>query len=460
MTAVSAFPFDRQRLAQLRAREDARFSARTQGSQALREEARAYMPQGVPMAWMVSLNRFSPPFIQHAADAGFTDVDGHHYVDFNVADLSMTMGYSPAPIIAAVNRQVRQGAQFLLPTADAIQVAKLLAERVGVPYWQFTLSASGANTEVIRIARHLTGREKIIVFDGHYHGHIDETLVQQTAQGVAAEQLGLPKNSAAHTLILPFNDLPALEQALAHNDVALVLTEPALTNCTLVQPAPDFLQGVRRLTQQYGSLLCLDEAHTFQFAHGGLTGAWQLDSDFVVLGKGLGSGIAFALYGMSEPIARHLERFTDSDIGPVGLATGGTLYASALAVSVARACLEEVLTPTNFQRVEQLGSRLACGLQQLFTHHQLPWQAFQLGPRSGYCLSPQLPRNGAEAQVSMDVEFIDCRRLYMANRGVWDGILSAGPQVSFAHNAADIDLYLQVAAAFLDELFSPQGAHP
>lgn len=454
MTAAHAFSFDRQRLAQLREREDASFSARTQGSQALRAEAQAFMPQGVPMAWMVSLNRFSPPFIQHAAGAGFTDVDGNHYLDFNVADLSMTMGYGPGPIVEAVSRQVRQGAQFLLPTADAIAVAKLLAERVGLPCWQFTLSASGANTEVIRIARHITGREKIIVFDGHYHGHIDETLATLGEHGVAPEQLGLPKNSAAQTLILPFNDLPALEQALAHNDVALVLTEPALTNCTLVQPQAEFLQGVRRLTQQYGTLLCLDEAHSFQFAYGGLTAAWQLEADFVVLGKGLGSGIAFALYGMSDAIARHLERFTDSDIGPVGLATGGTLYASALAVAVARACLEEVLTRANFQRIEQLGQRLAGGLQQLFNDYQLPWQAFQLGPRSGYCLSAELPVNGAEAQLSMDVEFIDCRRLYMANRGIWDGILSAGPQVSFVHSEADIDAYLGVARDFLAELFN------
>lgn len=453
MTAAPAFSFDRQRLAQLREREDASFSARTQGSQALREEARAYMPQGVPMAWMVSLNRFSPPFIQHAEGSGFTDVDGNHYLDFNVADLSMTMGYGPGPIVEAVSRQVRAGAQFLLPTADAIAVAKLLAERVGLPCWQFTLSASGANTEAIRIARHITGREKIIVFDGHYHGHIDETLATLGEHGVTPEQLGLPKNSAAQTLILPFNDLPALEQALAHNDVALVLTEPALTNCTLVQPQAEFLQGVRRLTQQYGSLLCLDEAHTFQFAYGGLTAAWQLEADFVVLGKGLGSGIAFALYGMSDAIARHLERFTDSDIGPVGLATGGTLYASALAVAAARASLEQVLTPANFQRIASLGKRLADGLQAIFNAQQLPWQAFQLGPRSGYCLSASLPVNGAEAQRSMDVEFIDCRRLYMANRGIWDGILSAGPQVSFAHSEADIDAYLDVARGFLTELF-------
>lgn len=454
MSASLPFAFDRPRLAALHAREEAVFKQRTQRSQALREAARRHMPQGVPMAWMVSLNRFSPPFIETAGGATFTDVDGNRYLDFNVADLSMTMGYGPAPVVEAVSRQVRQGAQFLLPTADALAVGQRLAEQVGLPCWQFTLSASGANVEVMRIARHLTGREKIVIFDGHYHGHIDDTMVHQAEQGVVHEQLGLPRGSAANTLIVPFNDLDALERVLAAEDVALVLTEPALTNCTLVQPDPGYLEGVRRLTQRYGSLLCLDEAHTFQFAHGGLTGAWGLQTDFVVLGKGLGSGIAFALYGMSTAIAQHLERFTDSDIGPPGLATGGTLYASALAVSTARACLEQVLTKPNYQRIERLGGRLARGLREAFARHDLPWCAFELGPRSGYCLTPDLPRNGAQANLSMDAAFIDCRRLFMANRGIWDGILSAGPQVSFAHGEADVDHYVDVADAFLAELFA------
>ena len=116
--------------------------------------------------------------------------------------------------------------------------------------------------------------------------------------------------------------------------------------------------------------------------------------------------------------------------------------------------LEQVLTASNYQRIEGLGQRLAEGLRLAFATYDLPWQAFQLGPRSGFCLTAELPRNGAEANLSMDAEFIDCRRLFMANRGIWDGILSAGPQVSFAHTEADIDRYVEVASAFLAELFA------
>ena len=443
---------DRDKLAQLRAREDAHFIARTPGSAALIERARAHMPNGVPMAWMAGLYRTPPIVAASGAGAAFCDVDGNRYLDFNVSDLSMTMGFGPPPIVAAVSRQIAQGAHFLLPTQDALFVAEALAQRVGLPFWQFTLSASGANTEVIRIARHLTGRQKIAVFGGHYHGHIDETLVCEDGGKVVADLLGLTPDAAAHTLILPFNDLDALEAALRKRDIALVLTEPALTNCNVVLPEPGFLAGLRALTREHGSLLCIDEAHTFQFAYGGLTRQWDIACDFVVLGKGLGTGIGFALYGMSDDVGRAVARYQDNDVGPKGLATGGTTYATAVAAAAARAALDEVMTPAAYARVSALGARLADGLEALFAARGLPWRAFRLGPRSGYCLQPTLPRDGAQAQVSLDAELIDARRVYMANRGLWDAVGSAGPQASFVHEPADVDRYVAVAGQFLDEI--------
>ena len=410
------------------------------------------MPGGVPMAWMKGLYRTPPIFVSHGEGATFFDVDGNGYLDFNVCDLSMTMGYGHPAIEEAVCSQIHRGAHFLLPGEDAIVVSELLAERTGIPCWQFTLSASGANTEVLRIARFLTGRDKVVVFGGHYHGHIDETLVDQKEDGVKQALLGLPRDAALDTRIVPFNSLESLEVALASQDVALVLTEPALSNCNIVLPEPGFLAGVRELTQRYGSLLCLDEAHTFQFADGGLGRHWRLGCDFLVLGKGLGSGVSFGLYGMTDDIAHVVARHIDIDTGPAGLATGGTLYASALAMAAARAALEQVLTPAAFERVTRLGARLADGLDGLFESKNLPWKAFRLGPRSGYCLASELPKNFNEAEVSLDYEFIDSRRVFMANRGIWDAVASAGPQVSFAHTASDVDRYLATAGLFLDEL--------
>ena len=236
------------------------------------------------MSWMFGLYRTPPLYIDRGQGASFTDVDGNDYLDFNLCDLSMTIGYGNESVAAALGRQAKRGAHYLLPTEDAIAVSKILAERMGLPFWQFTLSASGSNTEVIRIARFMTKRSRIVIFGGHYHGHIEETLVREESGRSVPETDGLSPGSAAHTAIVPFNDLQALERTLAAGDVAVVLTEPVMTNCNLVMPDPDFHRGVRELTRRYGALLCIDEAHTFQLAFGGLSNAWRMDADFIELG--------------------------------------------------------------------------------------------------------------------------------------------------------------------------------
>jgi glutamate-1-semialdehyde 2,1-aminomutase len=452
MAATDSNCIDRTKLYAIRKREDALFSSRTTHSTRILGRALQHMPGGVPMGWMKGLYRTPPIYVDRGEGPRFVDADGNSYLDFNVCDLSMTMGYGPEAIVDAVTRQIRRGAHFLLPTEDAVVVSDLLAERTRVPYWQFTLSASGSNTEVLRIARFLTGRSKVVVFAGHYHGHIDETLVAMGDDKLEPALLGLPPDAASNTHILPFNSLESLETVLEEEDIALVLTEPALTNCNIVLPQPNYLAGVRELTRQHGTLLCLDEAHTFQFAYGGLVGAWQLDSDFVVLGKGLGTGISFGLYGMSEEIAEVFANHMDVDTGPSGIATGGTLYGSAIALATARAALVDMLTPDAYDNVNALGKRLADGLDGLFVSKNLPWTAFRLGPRSGYCLSETLPVNYDEARISLDYELIDTRRVFMANRGIWDAVASAGPQASFANSERDVDEYLSVADEFLSEI--------
>jgi glutamate-1-semialdehyde 2,1-aminomutase len=452
-TMPTHIAINRSRLDTVRERETRAFADRTRASETLRARASRHLPNGVPMTWMSGLYRFPPIYITHGEGASFFDVDGNSYLDFNVCDLSMTMGFGPVPIVEAVSGAVRRGAHFLLPTEDSILVAEELAARVGLPYWQFTLSASGANAEVIRIARVITGRHKILIFEGHYHGHLDETLVARTTSGeIVPELLGIGASASKDTVVLPFNDLEALEARLSRGDIALVLTEPALTNCTLVKPAEGFLPGLRALTQRNGTLLCYDEAHTFQFAYGGLVGERRLECDFVVLGKGLGTGISFGLYGFGESIADSFTRHSDVDIGPRGIATGGTTYATTVAVAAARAALFEVLSREAYQRLHALGERLAAGLDRVFARNGLCWSAQQLGPRVSYCLTPQMPRTGAEAMLSIDADFIDTRRLFLANRGIWDAVASAGPQVSLAHAQDDIDCYITAVSLYLEQI--------
>ena len=444
--------YDPNRLHALRTREDALFRSRIPRSLALAARARKSMPNGVPMAWMAGLYRHPPLFVVEGSGALFQDVDGHTYLDMNQADLSMNCGYGPVSVVAAGSERLRQGSQFLLPTEDAIVASELLAERFEIPFWQYTLSASSANIEALRLARVATGRDRLVVFQGAYHGHLDETLVEREGTTTVPSLLGLPAQVAQQARVVPFNRPDALEAALAPLDVAAVITEPALTNLGVVQPAPDFHAYLRAVTQQMGTLLILDETHTQMAAWGGLTRELGLEPDMVTLGKSLGGGIAIGAYGISEPLAQVMERYLDIDIGPGGLAMGGTMYANALCLATARATLQNVLTREGYQRVAALGTRLADGIERAASTHGLAWRAHRLGGRSGFCLRPTLPLNAEEAALSLDPDFIDTRRVFMANRGIWEAIATAGPAASFAHTDTDIDRYLDVLNSFLDEI--------
>ncbi len=434
---------DRDRLEALGARESERLAARLPRTQALLARARRSQPNGVPMAWMAGLHRHPPPFVVRGEGAWFEDVDGHRYLDMNQADLAATLGFAPQPVVEAVRAQLENGSIFLLPTDDGIWATEELARRSGLPFWQFTGSASAANAEALRIARLATGRERVVMFEGKYHGHIDESL------GSDGGYLGLPQDAGRKILQVPFNDLEALNAALAPKDAAALIAEPLLTNCNLVFPDDGFWEEAAKLCRAAGTLLIIDEAHSHSFAFGGMTRAWSLAADITTLGKGIGSGIAFGAYGMTAPLAALSEKNLDVDVAATGLATGGTTYANPLALTAARAALQHCLKETDYARVESLGKRLAEGLQGLFDRRGLAWRAPQIGGRSGWILTARLPRTAREAAASLDRRFVDTRRHFMANNDVWEAVATAGPACSFAHTEANVDRYLEVSDAFL-----------
>jgi glutamate-1-semialdehyde 2,1-aminomutase len=452
LRAMSGATIDRDRLHAVRAREEAAFNRRTRHSAELAERARRSMPDGVPMAWMAGLYDHRPLFVARGAGSRFTDVDGNEYVDFNQADLSASCGFAPPAVLEAIAERAARGLQFLLPVEEAIEAAELLAERYGPPAWQFTLAASSANAEAIRLARHRTGREVIVVFGGHYHGHVDDTLAEGDERGARPELLGVNPRATAATRIVPFNDLAALERVLARERVAAVITEPALTNVGVVMPGDGFHASLRELTRAHGSLLIIDETHTQTAAYGGLTRAWALEPDVVTLGKSLGGGVPIGAYGMTEDLQEWMQRHRDAYGRVPGLATGGTTFANPLSLAAAVATLRHVQTPQAFERAAALGARLADGIEAAAARHGLAWRAHRLGGRSGYCLEPELPRDAADAERSLDLALIDARRLHMANRGVWEAIASAGPAVSLAHEEGDLEEYLGALEAFLADV--------
>ena len=406
--------------------------------------ARAHMPNGTPMAWMVSDND-QPVYVDHGEGPGFTDIDGFTYLDFNASDMAMFGGHANPAIVAAVQAQAARSTQFLLPTEASVEVAEELARRYPVPQWQFTLSATQANTEAIRLARAVTGREVIVLFEGHYHGHFEEGLVNAEDGQVTVTQRGLSKGVTGRVRIAQFNDPATLRAALEPGDVALVLTEPAMTNYVhLLAPEPGWHESLRELTRQHGTLLALDETHTHVVGPGGATGLWGLRPDMVTIGKAVAGGVPMGAYGVTAELGEQLDAARN-------VATGGTLFGNPLSAAAAKAALTEVLVPAAYAHTSALGGELADGIEAAIRSAGLPWTVIRLGPRSGQWYGPR-PRTGAEAHALTDGPLTRLIRIWLANRGVWEALPGAGPTVSVPAARGDVTRYLEAYADLLARL--------
>lgn len=444
---------ERRKLDELKAREDAAFVAARPRSAGCWERGSAVMPNGVPMSWLRTSYDHPPLFVEGGAGAHFQDVDGHDYADFNIADMSMFAGYAPGPVVEAVTDRMARGHQFLLPNEDAIWVAEELGRRYGLPKWQFTLSATHANTEVLRVARTATGRDRVLMFDGKYHGHFDEALVVLEDGRVVPEETGLPSDVAARTVLVPFNDPDALATALEGRSIALVLTEPAPTNEVGLQlPQEGFHDALRSITRDTGTLLAYDETHTQVVGPGGLTARWALQPDLVTVGKSIASGVPLGAYGMTPAVADILERPGGRDDPTSTVATGGTLFGNPMSMAAARATMGEVLVPEAYDHTQQMGARLADGIEKVISDAGLPWTTHRFWPRSGVTFAPTMPRNAAEAAADLDVPLRRLMRVYLANRGVWEAIVGAGPTCSVPCGPDDVERYLAAFGELIGEL--------
>jgi glutamate-1-semialdehyde 2,1-aminomutase len=435
---------DRGRISSLLERELARFRADRPRTLAMIDRARAHMPGGMPMAWMAADND-QPVYVDHGRGPGFTDVDGFSYVDFNASDMAMFCGHANPQIVAAIAAQAARSTQFLLPTEASVQVAEELARRYPVPQWQFTLSATQANTEVIRLARAVTGREVIVLFQGHYHGGFEEGLVDVEDGQARTLQRGLSKGVTGRVRIAQFNDADTLRRALEPGDVALVLTEPAMTNTIhMLLPEPGWHDDLRTLTRDYGALLAIDETHTHVVGPGGATALWQLRPDMVTIGKAVAGGVPMGAYGVTAALGEELDPGRN-------VATGGTLFGNPLSAAAALAALTQVLVPEAYARTTALGAELADGIESAISSAGLPWTVIRLGPRSGQWYGP-MPRTGAQAYARTDRELTRLIRIWLANRGIWEALPGAGPTVTVPATRADVTRYLEAYAELLSAL--------
>jgi len=430
-------------LAEAHAAELERFAQQHPRSRELFERAQGSLVSGVPMTWMAKWVGGHPVYAASARGARITDVDGHEYVDFALGDTGAMAGHSPAATVAAVQRRLADdgGATLMLPTEDAAWVGEELARRFGVPLWSFALTATDANRWALRLCRAITRRPYVLVFNFCYHGSVDETFV--TTAGSRAGNVGPPVDPTTTTRVAEFNDLDAVERLLADEQVACVLTEPALTNIGIVLPEAGFLDGLRAACDRTGTLLVADETHTFSAGPGGCTRAWGLSPDVVTIGKAIAGGIPIGAYGVSAELGARVEALEGADLVDVG-GVGGTLAGNPLSLAAARATLAHVLTDDAFARMTALCDRFVAGVRGALAERGVPWSIVQLGARAELAFAPEPPRTGGESAALHDAAVEDFLHLFLLNRGVLITPFHNMALMSPATTEADVDRHTEV----------------
>ena len=443
---------DRERLTRLFHREQDTFVRANPESQRLAGEATRSLVGGVPMNWM---SRWPGPFPLFGGSAGgsrIVDADGHEYVDFCLGDTGAMTGHAPASTVETIAKAAAAGLTTMLPSEDSIVVGDELRRRFGLPVWQFALTATDANRFAIRLARWLTGRPKILVFNWCYHGTVDETFAVLDGDRVITRpgNIGPPVDPAVTTRVVEFNDVEGLNSALDHGDVAAVLAEPALTNIGIVLPEPGFHEALRAATRRTGTLLIIDETHTICAGPGGYTGAHQLEPDVLTIGKPIAGGIPAAAYGMTVELAERVAAVLRSPEGDAA-GVGGTLAGNPLSVAAMRTTLQTTLREEDFAVTIPLATRWAAGVQDAIDDLEVPWSVQQLGARAEYWFSPP-PRTGGEAADLADEDLAGFFHLYALNRGVlltpFHNMALMAPTTS----EADVDRHTEIFAAAAGEV--------
>jgi glutamate-1-semialdehyde 2,1-aminomutase len=408
---------------------------------------------GVPMHWMNDWGTPSPLFVSEALGAHFICADNLSYSDFCLGDTGSMFGHSPEPVAQAIEQQARRGFTTMLPDMAAPDVGAALAEQFGMPCWQLTTTATDANRFVLRWARAVTGRKKLLVFDGCYHGTVDDTMVDVSDNQTVsrASLLGQTIDLGQHTTAVEFNDSAAVERELSSGEYACLLTEPALTNCGMVPAMPGFIAGLRELTKRYGTLLILDETHTISSGRGGWARNHDVQPDFIVVGKPIAGGLPAAAYGFSELIAAKMQSAKDN--APAGHSgIGTTLSGNMMTLKAIHATLTQVATPEAYSHMFKLADILENGLNVLIRQHALPWCITRIGARLELQFCKSAPINAQEARASQNEELEHAIHLFLLNRGVLLTPFHNMMLVCPATTQSDISRLLEVFGECLDNL--------
>ena len=445
----------RSRMEALRTAEAARYeAARPRTRPALARGADAYL-DGVPMHWMKDWPMPFPMLVAKAQGARIEDVDGHRLDDFCLGDTGSMFGHSPKPVAKAIRAQAGRGLTYMLPSEAALEAGHLLTERFGPMRWQIATTATDANRFALRVARAVTGRPKVLVFNGCYHGTLDDTMVElqdgQTA--VRAGLVGQVADLTKTAVVCEFNDLAAVEAALATGEVAAILTEPVMTNSCMVLPDAGFHDGLRTLTRRHGALLIIDETHTISSGLGGYTRVHSLSPDIFVVGKCVAGGMPTAVWGMTEDVAARFAAYNaQRPAGHSGMGT--TLSANPMQFACLAATLSDVMTEKAYARMEKGAARLSRGLRRAIEKHGAPWHVVRVGARVEFICAPGPLKNGAEAAHAHAPALEAAIHLALVSRGCLIAPFHNMMLVSPATTKAQIDHLIAAFNEILSELFA------
>ena len=410
-------------------------------SRQIMARARELFPGGVNSPVRAFRGVGGEPFVVERGEGSrIWDVDGREYIDFVLSWGPLVLGHAPPVVLAALEETMRRGTSFGIPTELEVRLAELIVDRMPhIEMLRFVSSGTEATMSAIRVARAATGREVVLKFDGCYHGHADSFLVK-AGSGVATLGLpnspGVPDALARLTITAPFNDLDAVERALERHEVAAVIIEPVVGNAGFIPPDPQFLPGLRSLTERAGALLVFDEVMTgFRIAYGGARERFGVVPDLTTLGKVIGGGLPVAAYGGRREL---MESVAPS--GPVYQA--GTLSGNPLAMAAGIATLQ-TLTPQLHDTIARRTSTLVQGLVESAARHRVPFTASAAGSMWGFFFRTEPVRSFTDAKTANTDAF---RRFFHValERGVY--LAPSAFEAAFmsaAHSTDDVALALE-----------------
>ena len=453
MPAARIAGIDPARLSAFAAREATAYAAARPRTRAALESGTAAWLDGVPMHWMKDWPMPFPMLVAEAEGARITDIDGHDLDDFCLGDTGSMFGHSPPPVVRAIRTQAGQGLTYMLPTETALEAGRLLAQVFGPFRWQIATTATDANRFALRVARAVTGRPKVLVFNGCYHGTVDDTMVARV-DGRTVARPGLTGQAADLAQVAAcaeFNDLASVEALLQTGDIAAILTEPVMTNSCMVLPTPEFHEGLRALATTYGALLIIDETHTISSGLGGYTRVHGLQPDIFVVGKCVAGGMPTAVWGLSEDVAaRYIAYNAGRPSGHSGMGT--TLSANPMQFACLAATLRDVMTPEAYAHMERGAARLEAGLAKAIARHAAPWHVVRVGARVEFICAPGPLRNGAEATQAHQPQVEAAVHTALLNRGSLIAPFHNMMLVSPATEDAAIDRLIARFDTILNEL--------